>query len=218
MNFDHSLTSTGFGAVRAAAFAVVLAVLCLTATDGRAAGNGWFVGTGALADAAGRGAPDSPDALGYTRAARLDYEHSGWQLFGGYRLSRKWAFEAAYRDMGETGLGRLPDPADFAVDVRRVHPLSTRSMTLAGTGVLPLTNSLSLFGKVGMFGWNGDSSGLADAAQTGMGGDGGTGITYGLGGKYDLGDRFSLSAGWERLSIQRDSTDFFSAGFRYRFE
>ena len=106
----------------------------------------------------------------------------GYRNFGGYRFSRNWGVELGYSDLGR---GNEVEPGPQAT---QKFGLQTSAWTLAGTGVLPLGQSFSLKGRLGLSMATPDAT-LSSASANGTG----TAfpryrpsLSWGLGGQYDL--------------------------------
>jgi len=106
----------------------------------------------------------------------------GYRNFGGYRFSRNWGVELGYSDLGR---GYEVEPGPQAT---QKFGLQTSAWTVAGTGVLPLGQSFSLKGRLGL------SMATPDATLSSASGNGiGTAfpryrpsLSWGFGGQYDL--------------------------------
>jgi OOP family OmpA-OmpF porin len=72
-----------------------------------------------------------------------DDEESVWRLFGGYRAHRNLAVELGYADLGEMNIAG--------------RPANTEAWELVGLGILPLTEQISVYGKLG--GYRGEAKG-----------------------------------------------------------
>lgn len=139
---------------------------------------------------------------------------AGGAQLGGFSLHPQWSV-----DTDQVALGYTPVNADESVDpgLTNSNLYSLRGVTLSGTGTLPINQGLSLFGKLGVLGWdknprvNGTALyGTADAY--------GLDMTYGAGGKYVFGANLSLHAEWDRYTINQNGFDLFSAGLHYNFK
>ena len=130
-----------------------------------------------------------------------DDEDTGWKIFGGWEFNRNVALEAAWVDFGEVS-GSI---GGSAVSVE------TDGWTLAGKGVLPLTEQFGVFGKFGMIMWDAEGSGAASGID-----DDGTDLIYGLGAQYLFNDRFVIVGEWEWYDIDND-IDLFSIGALFKF-
>jgi OmpA-OmpF porin, OOP family len=130
-----------------------------------ATGNGWYLGGGIR--------PVAPV---------LEDTDIGYRHFGGYRFSRNWGVEVGYSD-----LGRGNDGVEPGLLANQKFGAQASAWTLAGTGVLPLGNSFSLQGRLGLSVATPDATLIAP----------GTGISsafpryrptvlWGFGGQYDV--------------------------------
>jgi len=147
-------------------------------------------------------------------SARLDDSFDGfstdtdaYRLFGGIQFGDTFGVEAGYLNFGDfsksVDLGGLLSRTDITGD----------GWTLGATLSLPLSDSLSLFGKGGVFFWDADIS--VDGFSIDTPGD--ENPYYGGGLKLDLGDRLSLTGDWTVYELDTLETDVISLGFNYRF-
>ncbi len=147
---------------------------------------------------------------------------NNWKLFGGYRLDRRWAVEMGYRDLGEVAVKK----SEAETSALGNQPIigsetlrDTEGLTVSGAGNLPLGTSLSLFGKVGVMRWTGTPADTARAPiRAGQDALQGLDLTLSAGTEYELAGRVSLRAEWERVLIDQEDVDLFSAGIRLQFE
>ena len=65
-------------------------------------------------------------------ASKTSNSQSSWKLDGGIQFNPTWGLEVAYNDLG------------------RDHAEGVKSWSLAGTGAMPLNDSWSLLGKLGV--------------------------------------------------------------------
>lgn len=137
-----------------------------------------------------------------------DLKDSGWKLFGGYKLNRNLAVEAAYADFGTFSAGGtfFGTPVSVNVDVTSVN--------LAAVGVLPVGDRFGLFGKAGISFTSYDASGSA-SGFTFTGSDDETELLWGFGATYNFTPNLAIRAEWERLN--KSDVDMMSIGIQYRF-
>lgn len=128
-------------------------------------GNGWYLGAGIR--------PVAP---------ALEDTDIGYRHFGGYRFTRNWGVEVGYSDLGR-GLEGI-EPGFLA---NQKFGTQASAWTLSGTGVLPLGNSFSVQGRLGL------SVATANVTQTGLGTGIGSAfpryrptVLWGVGGQYDV--------------------------------
>jgi OOP family OmpA-OmpF porin len=138
-----------------------------------------------------------------------------FKLLAGYQFSPNFAVEGAYLDFGTI----KASVEDFKMKAR-LH-----SFTLAGLGIIPLSNEAQLFGKIGMHYSRGKVDidfpyGYGSSSSSGHK----TGLLLGAGLKYDftkdLAGRVEyerLNFGSDTLSTDRNSIGMFSVGLLYKF-
>ena len=139
----------------------------------------------------------------------------------GYQVSTNLAVEGGYVD-----LGKITYSATGVVGVT----LGTASETdnanawnIDAVGILPLGNSFSVLGKLGVASVN--SSGAATltlgaASVSGVANKTKTSLTYGVGAKYDLSKNFSLRADLDNYDTGVTGTDrinVWTIGVGYKF-
>ena len=149
---------------------------------------GWYVG--------GSYGMTTFDVSGVPAGVSVDDSDSGFKIFGGFQFTKNWGAEVGYVDFGKAGIGGFGD-------------IGVTALTLAGTGTLPLNESFSLLGKVGMANW--DASGSASS------GDSGTDLFYGIGARYNFNKNLSVQVEFETFSAEDDSVNMTSVGLRYKF-
>ena len=133
--------------------------------------------------------------------ANCDDEDTSWKIFGGWEFNRNIALEAAWVDLGEISGSIGGSAVSAEVD----------GWTLAGKGILPLTEQFAVFGKFGMIMWDVEGGGAASGID-----DDGTDLIYGLGAQYMFSDRFGIVGEWEWYDID-DDVDLFSIGALFKF-
>jgi len=149
---------------------------------------GWYIG--------GSYGMTTFDISGVPAGVSVDDSDSGFKIFGGFQFTKNWGAEVGYVDFGKAGIGGFGD-------------IGVTALTLAGTGTLPLNESFSLLGKVGMANW--DASGSASS------GDSGTDLFYGIGARYNFNKNLSVQVEFETFSAEDDSVNMTSVGLRYKF-
>ena len=156
------------------------------------------------------------DASGATFSGRDD---TGHKLSAGYRLSPNWKAELNYLDFS------TPSLTSYAFSPSTSQESRGKGMQLVGTGTLPVTERFGLFGKLGAFHSNLESS-CTTNILTCSAADRGTDLTYGAGLRYDFTKTVSVKGEWERFRrfSGRDTVgdtnanrDVFSVGLGFRF-
>ena len=128
-----------------------------------------------------------------------DRTSTGGKLYGGYAFNPHIALELGYAD-----LGKFSSPAGS---------VKGKGVFLDGVGTIPITQSLSALGRVGVF------SGKLDTTLAGN--DRGTSYKYGAGLQYDFNKQAGIRGEWERYRFKAfntgTNTDLLSVGLNYKF-
>ena len=153
----------------------------------------------------------------------LDDTDNGWKVYGGYQFTSNLALEAAYVDLGavNTEFDATIVPEDLQAlldDAAAIHPYMTSGIAIAGVGSIGLSQTVAIFGKVGIFDW--DAEGYVKEISTGTLtdiDDSGTDAMYGVGIQFDINPQMSIRAEWEKYKADRNDVNFTSIGLQYRF-
>ena len=148
------------------------------------------------------------DTTGITNPS-VDDSDSGFKIFGGYQFSRNWGVEVGYVDFGKAGISGSILGIPFTGD------LGVTALTVAGTGTMPMNESFSLLGKVGMWNWDAKAN-VAALGTAGSASDSGTDLFFGVGLRYNLSKNLGLQLEVEQYSGD-DSITYTSLGLRYKF-
>ena len=172
--------------------------------------DGWFFGLN-LARSALRA--DYP-GVGF---ALSDDRDAGYKFSAGYQFSANWRAELSYLDFSKPSLSTNVFGQPIKLDGKG------RGLQLTGTGTLPLTQKIGLYGKLGALYSNLDS-GCATNYLTCTSADRGADLSLGVGVRYDFTKTVSVRGEWERFHKfgVRDFTgqgdvDIFSVGMGFRF-
>ncbi|HXV07393.1 MAG TPA: porin family protein [Burkholderiales bacterium] len=174
--------------------------LAFSAEDDAPKDRGWYIGGGI-------GAADDHD---------FDETEAGGKFFGGYRVGRYFAAEAAAVYLGNYGRGTLGigDGGEF----------DKYSFTAQGVGILPVGRRAELLVKAGLSYWSVDvvetctvSGGQQVCVDDGTL-DEGVDAVYGVGFQYHFSDRWGGRIEWERYNdVGEDDLDFLSISVLFRF-
>ena len=155
--------------------------------------------------------------IGITSSTSTDDSDTGWKVFAGYRFMKYLAVEGAYTDLGEfTAHSTVTSPSAGIVD----SSIETDAWTISALGILPLGDSFSLFGRVGVNIWSADYSdtftigGIPGSASED---DDGTDWVYGVGAAWNFTNNLSLRGEWERYDLGDGDVDLWSAGLSWNF-
>ena len=144
---------------------------------------------------------------------QTDINESGWDdgtsfsVGAGYSFTQYISAEARYIDFGEFDDNDPP-----------VWRLSGDALVVDLVASYPLTDKVSMFAKLGVFGWD------AELNQDGFGelaSDDGTDITYGVGVSFGFTDSFSSYIQFKRYAFEVGGEDLdlddLAIGLQYRF-
>lgn len=143
---------------------------------------------------------------GSITSAWIDNNDAGWKLFGGWRLLKSFSLEAGYVDLNtdpddETTFNGFSNGAgtEYAAGGVSVDVNDPVVYYVAGVGVLPLYEKTSLFGKLGLTGWEADittrdSSGRRDKKEDG------SDWMYSIGLEHRFNNRFAVRVEWEQFN------------------
>jgi OmpA-OmpF porin, OOP family len=144
----------------------------------------------------------------------MNNRFSGWRFLFGYRISERWAVEAAYTDFGRTKTSNgsnLGVPVDFNVDGQAA------SLSLAASW--PFHARAALVAKWGFTSWK--DTVASDQTGASADTDSGTDSVYGLGLRYTVGPGFDVGLDWESYQDIDDEeptdVDVISVGMIFRF-
>ncbi len=127
---------------------------------------------------------------------------TGFKLFGGYQVNKNFAAEAGYVSTGTAKINGLEFKAT--------------GFTLAGVGMAPLNNQLSLFGTVGLFSWSADVT----VPGLGSGSISGSDIFFGAGALYNVSRNLGIRFEYDSYKLGGDADTTVTAltiGAQYRF-
>jgi OmpA-OmpF porin, OOP family len=133
-------------------------------------------------------------------------------ILGGYQFSKNWGIEGKYTGAGEV------DTVNAAGGVANVK---ADALSLSGVGTLPLSDSFSLYGKLGYA-----STKTSVSSSSGAGGATRSAPTYGLGILYNVNAQIGVRLGWDRYGAaeingagakQDYNSNVYAVGVVYKF-
>jgi OOP family OmpA-OmpF porin len=149
-----------------------------------------------------------PDLV--TSSSSFDGKDTGYKIFGGYQFNPYFAVEVAYVD-----LGKATYSGAFGLLAVTNGSVETWGVNASAVGILPLSPSFELFGKIGLFGWESKArdttggvpfSGEADDAD----------VSFGAGMALNVTRNVSIRVEWERFKAV-DNIDLLSLGLAFKF-
>lgn len=126
----------------------------------------------------------------------------------GWQFNDYFSVEGGYHNFGS--FEQQFDVAGSPVDVR----LKADGFLLGGTGTLPLSDKVALYGRVGSFFWDGD----ADINNVTQAKPEDTNMYIGAGARYAITDRFGVTGDWVRYKLEDTRSDVASIGVMFSFQ
>jgi len=154
---------------------------------------------------------DEEIAFGLITSGSVDGKDTAWKLYGGYMLNRSFGIEAAY-----VNLGAVSYSGDFFGDPVTDGKVEVTGFNIAGIGSLPISEQLSVFGKLGLFIWEVEASDITGGAPFSDTADG-TDISFGVGVGYNFTRNLGVRAEWEMFQIDESDASLISIGVVWRF-
>ena len=156
---------------------------------------------------------DKTAANGITMSSvDVDDENAGVKVFGGYNFNQYFGIEGGYVYLGEyDSTFNITAPVAEASAVNS----DVYGLMFAGVASFPITNNAKLFGKLGLFRWESDSS--INSNLYAVVDDDGTDVMFGLGANYKVTDNALMRIEWERYALDKSDIDLFSIGMQYNF-
>lgn len=214
-----------------------------------AAGTGWYLGFGVGQSKA----RDIDDISGYAEDleaslveelpglsidinASSDDKDTGWKIYAGYRLNKNFAVEGGYVHLGKFGYN-ASYTGSFVEEGGTVEftgagsvKARAKAWTLGVLGILPVSDSFEVFGKVGAAFWDVKTTATATATAeetltlSDSVSKSGTGLNFGLGAVYNINKNLGVRLEWERFNdVGKEETtgksdiDLISLGLKYSF-
>lgn len=148
--------------------------------------------------------------LGNINPTSKDKKDTGWKLFLGFPLTQTFSLEAGYMDLGKESASAGATAATANANV----------FNLVGIARFPVTDRISMFGKLGGYRWSMDSR-IGTSTAT----DDGFNFTYGLGGQFSVNKDIGVRVEWEqfrklgyKLTTGEANVNFISVGLVYNFK
>jgi|GEM_PF-3522190 len=159
-----------------------------------------------------------------TVTAHLDESSTGYKIYGGYDLSRNFAVEFAYADLGE---GKLTgNNGDRFIRDNVLYQFTANNAELkfnptlisaAGVFTARVGRRFDLHGRIGVASWNVDYTASATGVPGSTGSDSGSDIFFGGGVGLHFGWGWRLTADYESYSIDNGDSTLLSIGLAKSF-
>lgn len=124
-------------------------------------------------------------------------------ISGGYKFSDNFAIEASYVELGDSKDNEAP-----------VWTLKADGINLAAIGIIPATDKIDVFGKLGMYMWD------FSVNEAGFGeiySKDGTDLSLGFGASMLVTERFGLVVEYQEFEVDDEDLSNISLGARFRF-
>lgn len=122
------------------------------------------------------------------------------ELKGGYKFNENFGLELAYVDLGE---------ADFE-DIN--GNVSVDGFKASVVGFIPVAETVSLYGKVGLYTWDADFE-----TSLGSASDDDSDIAYGIGAAWGVADNLDVNFGYDIYDFEDDEATNINLGLTYKF-
>ena len=166
--------------------------------------SGYVIAGGYVGAGIGQTNVDACSDLYAAGATTCDDEDTGFKFFGGYDINKNFAIEAGYTDAGEVSASGGGGTATAELT----------ALSLYGKGTVPLNETFSLFGKVGLASWEAD---LSATGYGSLGSEDGTDLAIGIGGEFNVNNTFGVRAEWERVDADDVDVDMLSISAVMKF-
>lgn len=224
--FDQAILEKNMKLTRISGRLGLAAIAVVTSQFAVADDLGWYGGANV-----GRSAATIDDARitsgllsrGLTTTSIIDQDRStGGKIFGGYQFNRNFALEGGYFDLGKFGFAATTVPAGTLTGNIRLQ-----GWNLDAVGILPVTEKLSVLGRVGV---------TNARARDSFSGTGAVNVPYssanpsqrdtnykfGVGVQYAFNDALAMRVEAERYRVNdavgnKGDVDLVSVGLVYRF-
>jgi len=162
---------------------------------------------------------------GLITSGTADGKNTGYKIFGGYEFNPYFGVEISLVD-----LGRVKYSGSYLGAPVTGGKVDVVGLNGSAVGIVPVTESFSLFGKLGIFAWEASWSDVTNGVPT-KGQDNGADLSIGAGFAFNFTKNFSARLEWERFKAgggedyntglpnltSSANIDFVSLGFLFKF-
>jgi len=144
------------------------------------------------------------------------------QIFAGYEYLPRWGVELGYVDLGDVSAsinGTITGVNDYFARGQDIYPQTATGWQLSSVYRYPVSGSLQLTGRVGVFNWTTDYTLESNTVSQDVNEDG-TDISFGMGlesASWIKQGGIVRQLNWERYSINGENIDVLTIGVSYRF-
>lgn len=132
---------------------------------------------------------------------------TAYKFFGGAQFHKNFAVELAYMDLGK--------PVEDFFGFRQEYDVW--AVALWGKGILPVTEKIDLFAKLGFAHWEYDKISQIGSLPPASTSQSSNDFAWGLGISFDVGKKYAIPIEYEQIQGDLDTVAMFSVSFIYRF-
>jgi OmpA-OmpF porin, OOP family len=160
-----------------------------------------------------------------TGTTSCDNKDNSWKILGGYQFNRNFALEFGYADLGAPSASTPPFffPGLGTVPAGNLK-IETTVFELVAVGTLPLTNQFSIYGKLGLYRADTETSASFANGVSASESDSNNDLTFGVGARFDFTRNLGIRLEWQQyggvtepLTGEEFDIDVISAGVIFRF-
>ena len=132
---------------------------------------------------------------------------TAYKIFGGLQFHPNFAVEAAYMDLGQ--------PVEDFFGLR--EEFDVWAVALWAKGILPVTEGIDLFGKLGFAHWEYDKTTSFSGSLSSTTSENANDFAWGIGIGFDVGKNWMIPLEYEQISGDIDKAGLFSISAMYKF-
>lgn len=143
----------------------------------------------------------------------VDEERATFEIAAGYAVSKRWAVEAGYLDLGEVKVSF--DAPQLAEGLAYVHPSSGDGYVVSGLYRQPLLERVELLARVGVFDWEAAYATENEETRIDRARIDGRDWLLGLGAEYSFAPTWALIGEVRQYHLPRKPTREMTLGVRW---
>ncbi len=141
-------------------------------------------------------------------------DSTAYRLSAGWKFNDHFAIEAGYQDFGDFEYRRdAANQPDNSGQLISRAKLSADGFTTGAVGILPLNDKFSLYGRAGMYFWDGNAE-INDVSQANPED---TNPYFGIGLSYAISERVFLTGDWTHFDLESADGDMLAVGIQVFF-
>ncbi len=149
-----------------------------------------------------------------------DNSDTSYSFFAGYKLNENLSFQLDYIDWGErelelTNSVNVNELDNFYDAIEKIYPRTGDAYQISASYAWPLTESISLSGKLGLLKWDSDAHTFANDVIVGNDQDRHTEVVMGLELQYHLSRNTTIFLGIETVELENHPMNTIGLGVRY---